>query len=124
MSVATTEDVAERLGRPLNPDEELQISGYLEDAESEIRRWRGGDRLVDPAWRQQVIKVECVAAMRAARLPSQLSVVVPQDETVSYDSSPSVRNAVYLLRSERRSLGLRLNGSVSLSPKPWDPWNE
>lgn len=118
MAVATPDDVAERIGRPLNPDEELQVSALLEDAEAEIRRWRGGAKIADPTWRPQILKVECSMILRAARIPNQVTEIVPSQELVSYDFSQVSRGEILLRRSDRRSLGMRLNGSVNLYPVP------
>ena len=117
MTVATASDVEDRVGRPLTPSETVRVTALLRDAEVEIRRL-GPDRLTDPDWEDAVISVECAMVIRAARLPDALGSVVPATEGVGYESQPLTQGAVYIRRSERRTLGLPLTGSVQVNPDP------
>jgi hypothetical protein len=117
MTVATTSDVAARIGRPLVTQEIAKVTALLQDAEVEIRRV-SPDRITDPSWKDAVVSVECSMVIRAARLPDALNSVVPALEGVGYESAPLTQGAVYLRRSERRTLGLPNVGSVATTPDP------
>jgi Phage protein Gp19/Gp15/Gp42 len=117
MTIATWTDVQNRLGRPLTPLEKTRVSALLEDLEVEIMRY-AKDRLTDPDWVAAVKSVSCAAVLRAARLPDGLTNVVPAEEGAGFSSAPNTQGAVYLRRSERRTLGLPLTGSVSIVPEP------
>ena len=116
MAVATTTDVANRIGRPLTPKEATQIAAFLEDAEAEIIRLGAGAKVADPNWKPLVVKVECAVAKRAARLPDSVQNLIPGDESAGYSDQPRVQGAVYLRREERRSLGLPLTGAARVTP--------
>lgn len=120
MTVATASDVEDRVGRPLTPTETARVTALLRDAEVEIRRI-GPDRLTDPDWEDAVVSVECAMVIRAARLPDALTSVVPALEGTGYESQPQTQGAVYIRRSERRTLGLPLTGSVQMNPEPCTP---
>jgi hypothetical protein len=120
VTVATASDVEDRVGRPLTVMETNRVTALLIDAEVEIKRL-GPDRLTDPDWEDAVISVECAMVIRAARLPDSLTSVVPNTEGVGYESQPLTQGAVYLRRSERRTLGLPLTGSVQMTPTPCTP---
>jgi hypothetical protein len=115
MTVASVADITARVTRPLTPGEEAQAAAMLEDIEVEIRRY-GPDRLTNPAWIPAVKSVSCAAVIRAMRLPTQLQSVVPSFEGAGFSSTPDTQGAVYLRRSERRTLGFRLNGVVPGTP--------
>lgn len=117
MTVANATDVANRIGRPLTTKETAQVTALLEDTEAEIVRL-GFKKLADPNWAPLIKKVECAVVRRAARLPDALGNVVPGDEQTGYANAapPVTAGAVYLRREERRSLGLRLTGSVRTTP--------
>lgn len=115
MAVATTTDVANRLGRPLTAKESAQVAAFLEDAEAEIKRL-GFKNLADPNWKPLIVKVECAVVKRAARLPDAITQVIPGDESVGFANQPQVSGAVYLRREERRSLGLPLTGAARITP--------
>ena len=117
MTVASVADIAARVSRPLTPGENSQAEAFLVDAEAAIRSWGGGDRLTDPDWSEDIISVTCAAVIRAMRLPTQLTSVVPDLEGAGFSSVPQTQGAVYLRRDERRTLGLRLTGSVNLTPR-------
>lgn len=117
MTVATTSDVAARIGRPLVTQEIAKVTALLQDAEVEIRRV-APDRITDPAWKDPVVSVECSMVIRAARLPDALNSVVPALEGTGYESAPLTQGAVYLRRSERRTLGLPNTGSVAVTADP------
>ena len=116
MAVATAADVSKRVGRPLTPNEILQVEGYLEDAEAEIVRLGAGAKVADPNWKPLIVKVECSVVKRAARLPDAVQSVIPGDEGTGYSDLPRVQGAVYLRREERRSLGLPLTGAARINP--------
>ena len=116
MAVATTTDVANRIGRPLTPKETTQVAAFLEDAEAEITRLGGGAKLADLNWKPLVVKVECAVAKRAARLPDAVQNLIPGDESAGYADQGRVQGAVYLRREERRSLGLPLTGAARVTP--------
>lgn len=121
MTIASADDVAERLGRPLNPDEILTVEALLVDTEIEIVMWGAGNRLTDPAWAGAVRKVECDVVLRAAQLSSKTTAIVPQLEDIDRGPGGTAvpkRPGVYLSRFDRRSLGLKLNGSVRLTQLP------
>jgi hypothetical protein len=88
----------------------------LEDLEVEIQRY-SPDRLTDADWIPAVKSVSCAAVLRAARLPDGLTTVVPAEEGAGFSSAPNTQGAVYLRRSERRTLGLPLTGSVKIVPE-------
>lgn len=117
MTVAVYTDVAARIGRPLTTLERGRVEALLQDVEVEIRRL-GPDRLTDAAWHDAVVSVECSAVIRAARLPDALNQVIPDIEAAGYQGSPNRQGAVYLYRSERRTLGLPLVGTAQLTPEP------
>lgn len=119
MTVASADDVQARLGRPLTPLERTRVTAFLEDIEVEIRRY-APDRLTDAAWIPAVKSVSCAAVLRAARLPDGLTSIVPADEGAGFSSAPNTQGAVYLRRSERRTLGLPLTGSADMSPSAAD----
>lgn len=119
MTVATPTDVANRIGRPLTPNETIQVTALLEDTEAEIVRLGAGAKVADSDWAPLVRKVECAVVRRAARLPDALGSIVPADEQAGYaNSNPSsTAGAVYLRREERRSLGLPLTGAARVTPQ-------
>lgn len=121
MAVATAENVAARIGRPLTPNETIQVEALLEDAEAEIIRLGAGDKVSDPNWKALIVKVECAVVKRAARLPDAIQNVIPGDENVGYSDQARVQGAVYLRREERRSLGLPLTGAARVTPEPPNP---
>lgn len=124
MSVASPDDVAERLGRPLNPEEELTVTNLLEDAEVKIRIKGGASRLTDPVWHAHVIEVECDMVLRAARLSAKVSGLIPATENLE-DGDPAFQNSYrtpYLTRDNRRTLGLRLNGMAGYGPSVPSWW--
>jgi hypothetical protein len=103
------------------------VTNLLEDAENEIHLWKGGSRLTDPLFHQSVVKVECDMVIRAAQLAAKTTMLVPQIEdidrtgqggTAGFNSRPPV----YLSRYERRTLGLKLTGSLPLYPTIPDYW--
>ena len=120
MTVASVADVQARVGRPLTDYETTRVTAFLEDAEVEIARYKPS-LLTDPAWIPAVKSVECSVVIRAARLPDSLSTVVPAIEGTGFASQPTVQGAIYLRRSERRTLGLKLTGAVTVSPVPAIP---
>jgi hypothetical protein len=123
MAHATPEDVSNRLGRPFNPGEETRVEAFLEDAEAEVLRKAPNiltDVETDEALSQRLKSVECSVVLRAARLPNSLDQVVPAIEGTGYSSVPQTQGAIYLRRSEMRSLGIRLTGVASMTPYP-DP---
>lgn len=117
MTVATTDDIEERIGRPLNPDELAQANAYLRDIEVEIRRYNP-DILTEPEWKDAVVSVSCAAVIRAGRFTTTIDQLVPANEGLGYNSVPQTSGALYLRRSERRTLGLPLTGSVAVTPVP------
>lgn len=122
MTIATADDVSERLGRALNPEELVAVEALLEDAEVEIRRSGAGAKLTDPTWRAHVISVECDMVLRAARLSANVSVAIPATESIENNGTLTSRyQSVFLTRGNRRTLGLKLNGVVSLTPAPEPP---
>lgn len=120
MTVATYSDVAARIGRNLTTFERGRVEAYLQDAEVEIGR-TAPDRLTDPLWRNAVVSVECSVVIRAARLMDSLTQVVPEIEGAGFASTPATQGAVYLRRSERRTLGLKNTAAVQGAPDPVIP---
>jgi len=118
MAVATTTDVANRIGRPLTAKETIQVAAFLEDAEAEITRLGGGAKIADANWAPLIIKVECSVVKRAARLPDAVQNLIPGDESAGYANQNRVQGDVYLRREERRSLGLPLTGAARITPEP------
>jgi len=118
MAVATSTDVADRIGRPLTPKEIIQVDAFLEDAEAEIIRLGGGAKIADANWKALVVKVECSVVKRAARLPDAVQNLIPGDESAGYANQNRVQGDVYLRREERRSLGLPLTGGTRITPEP------
>lgn len=116
MAVATTADVAARIGRPLTSREETQVAAFLEDAEAEIIRL-GFKKIADPNWKPLIVKVECAVVRRAARLPDSNQNLVPSEESIGFADQARVQGAVYLRREERRSLGLPLTGAARITPQ-------
>lgn len=119
MTVATWQDVESRLGRPLTPLEKTRVTAFLEDVEVEIGRY-ASDRLTDAAWIPAVRAVSCASVLRAARLPDGLTSLVPNDEAAGFSSVANTQGAVYLRRSERRTLGLPLTGAADIAPSQND----
>lgn len=123
MTVATTADVAARIGRPLTVQETAQVAALLVDAEVEIKRLAGligreATWIADTDWKDSIVSVECSVVRRAARLPDALTSVVPGDEGTGFASLPPAQGAIYLRRNERRTLGLPLTGVASITPVP------
>lgn len=121
MAVATTDDVSERLGRPLNPEELLTVENLLEDAEWQIVIKGGKAKISDPLWRTAVVSVECDMVLRAARLTAKVTNLVPNFEDYDRDGTPNPQSSYltpFLTRNNRRTLGMRINGSVSITPAP------
>lgn len=121
MTVAVASDVSARIGRPLTAQETAQVTALLEDTEVEIKRLAGligreATWISDPEWIPAIKSVECSVVRRAARLPDSLTSVVPGDEGAGFASLPPAQGAVYLRRSERRTLGLPLTASVAGAP--------
>lgn len=107
MPVATTDDVAARVGRPLYPEEENQAAAYLEDVEARIlQRIPNAVEQAesDPVFRSNLISVECAAAIRAARLAEGVNAAPPADGSISY-SPQSQAGYVAIRRAEWRQLG-------------------
>lgn len=137
MTLATHQDVADRLGRGLNAGEIPQVDAYLVDAEATILRFLPDiltDAALDLALKQRVVSVECAVTLRAARLTDTISGPYPAAEVLG--AAPASRANVTVLASEWRKLGLKdidafsLNGAA-LPPGPgsypdrnpgWGPW--
>lgn len=115
MTVATVEDVARRVGRPLTTLERGRVEALLEDVEVEIARL-APSRLTAADWRPAVISVECSVVIRAARLPDALTQVIPDPEATGYQSVQPTQGDVTLRRKERRTLGLPNTASVLGAP--------
>lgn len=109
MAVATVEEVAARVGRNLFPEEQSKAQAYLEDAEARILT-RVPDAVTragtDPAFRANLISVECAVAIRAARIGEGVTAAVPADGSISY-SPQSQAGYVAVRRTEWRSLGVQ-----------------
>lgn len=109
MAFATVDDAAERVGRPLAPEEAAQVSAYLEDAEARILV-RVPDALeranLEPVFGANLVSVECAVAIRAARIAEGVDAPLPTDGSIAY-SPASQAGYVAIRRSEWRSLGVR-----------------
>jgi hypothetical protein len=114
---ATVDDVADRLGRPLNAGEITQITAYLEDAETNILG-KLPDALTksgtDPVYSATLKAVECSIALRAARITDAVQAAYPNVENWSAPSGSSRAN-VTVLDTEWRQLGLTWYTSFSMS---------
>lgn len=109
MAVATIDDVTARVGRTLYPEEQNKAAAYLEDAEARILS-RVPDAVTradtDPAFRANLISVECAATIRASRIGEGVTAAVPADGSISY-SPQSQAGYVAIRRTEWRSLGVQ-----------------
>lgn len=138
MSLAEVGDVADRLGRPLNPGEETQVASYLTDAENAVLAkiptaiTKAG---TDPVFRGNLISVEVSVALRAARITDAVQAAYPATE--NWTTHPGYSRAnVTVLDSEWRKLGLTWYTSFSLNKNDtelppgffpdmnpgWGPW--
>jgi len=118
MAVASNSDASDRLGRPFTTDEAAMISAYLNDAEAEILRRLPDavtDSTTDANFKQRLIAVECTAALRAARLPAGVDLVIPENGAVNYNPASQV-GYIQILRREWRSLGAQNSEVVGLTP--------
>lgn len=138
MTIATPQDVADRLGRPLNPGEETQLEKYLEDAEYAILA-KIPDALTkaleDTTFKGNMLSVEVSVALRAARITDAVQAAYPATE--QWQTHPGYSRAnVTVLDSEWRKLGLVWYTSFTLNKNDatlppgffpdmnpgWGPW--
>lgn len=107
MAVASVDDVAARVGRPLVDHESEQAEAYLADAEARIvaRIPDAVERAAtDEAFRANLVSVECAVAIRAARLAEGVDAAIPADGSIAYNPR-SQPGYVAVRRSEWRQLG-------------------
>lgn len=110
MAIATVQDMSDRVGRTLYPEEQPKAAAYLEDAEARILA-RVPDALTradaDPVFRSNLVSVECAVAIRAARIGEGVEAAPPADGSISYNPQ-SQAGYVAVRRSEWRQLGVQV----------------
>lgn len=123
MAVATSADVAARIGRPLTTLERGRVEALLEDVEVEIARL-APNRLTDAVWEKAVVSVECSVVIRAARLPDALNQVIPDPESPGFQSVQPTQGDITIRRKERLTLGLSntaaVRGTPGCTPRPFE----
>lgn len=107
MAFTTVEQLADRVGRPLAPEELAEAEAYLQDAEARILA-RIPDALIraatDSVFADNLVSVECAVALRASRLAEGVNLSYPNDSSIGY-SPQAQAGYVAVRRAEWRQLG-------------------
>jgi len=117
-AVATVQDVAARVGRPLTDDEATRAEAYIADAATETDRvapWTTDGGAV--RWENALRSVQCAVVIRAMRLPDSLLAVPPGTEQAGFPT-PTTTGSIFLKRSELRQLGVPAVRAVRMTPRP------
>ena len=130
MSIATVEDVQDRLNRPLTDEERRWAKILLGDVEAKIRRRIGDltDRAADEGFRDVVVMVEANAVLRVLRNPEGYR--QETEGNYGYSLSAAVASGhLFVMDSEWADLGYRAGAwtitpalrPVCRRPDPWTP---
>jgi hypothetical protein len=130
VTYATPDDVAARLGRPLTPEQIIQVQAWLDDIEAEIRsKVPNLDVLAaDPDYLALLIRVECAAVLRVVRNPDGKMTERIDDYSWTRDQS-TASGSLFLTddewglltpESSTEAFTIRPYGAVAYSPP--DVW--
>lgn len=125
MTLATTSDVSNRLGRPLTESETGQVTLWLGDVERDITRHQPSALAmagVDADYAATMVQVESDAVVRKVFNPQGLQAETLDSYSYSRGAAGAAADPLKLTIDEWRSLGVILSVGWAQPPGYHRPW--